>query len=70
MPRLLELSKNARIILTGPSVPLAPCLFDQAECLASSIVICPEVLANHEDTGIPPNRFHHSSRFVLLHRKK
>jgi uncharacterized protein (DUF4213/DUF364 family) len=28
LPRLLELSKNARIILLGPSVPFAPVLFD------------------------------------------
>ena len=68
MPRLLELSKNARVILTGPSVPLADCLFEHAECLASSVVFHPEVLSNHEDAGIPPNRFHHSSRFVLVRR--
>ena len=28
MPRLLELAKNARIVLTGPTVPLCPRLLD------------------------------------------
>ena len=28
LPRLLELSGNARVILVGPSVPMAPALFD------------------------------------------
>jgi hypothetical protein len=28
LPRLLELSQKARVILVGPSVPLAPQLFD------------------------------------------
>ncbi len=28
MPRLLELAKNARIVLTGPTVPLCPALLD------------------------------------------
>lgn len=29
LPRLLELSKHAKVILVGPSAPIACCLFDQ-----------------------------------------
>ena len=68
MPRLLELSRSARVILTGPSVPLASCLFQHAECLASSVVLHPHVLSQYDDAGVPPNRFHQSSRFVLVSR--
>ncbi|WP_418550405.1 Rossmann-like domain-containing protein, partial [Hungatella sp.] len=28
LPRLLELGKNARVVLVGPSVPMAPVLFE------------------------------------------
>ena len=29
LPRLLELSKNAKVVIVGPSTPLAPILFDK-----------------------------------------
>lgn len=42
-PRLLELSKNATVVFVGPSVIMAPCLFDQgADALAGSVVADPE----------------------------
>lgn len=38
-PRLLQLAKNAAVVLVGPSVIMAPYLFDQgAEALAGSVV--------------------------------
>ncbi len=40
LPRLLQLSKNAKVILVGPSVSLAPSLFEHGvDVLASTIVI-------------------------------
>ncbi|KNF08614.1 hypothetical protein CLPU_6c01000 [Gottschalkia purinilytica] len=40
LPRLLELSKNAKVILVGPSVPVAPILFDYGvNTLASAVIV-------------------------------
>lgn len=42
-PRLLELSTDARTIMVGPSVVMAPALFERGvECMAGSVVIDPE----------------------------
>lgn len=42
-PRLLELAKDATTVLVGPSVIMAPCLFEQgADALAGSVVADPE----------------------------
>ncbi len=39
-PRLLELSRNARTVMVGPSVVMAPALFQRdVECAAGSVVI-------------------------------
>lgn len=43
LPRLLELSANARVYLTGPSVPCAPEVFRDVACIASSYVRDPEL---------------------------
>ncbi len=67
MPRLLELSRNARVILAGPTVPLAPFLFEQAEALASSVIVHTEQLAGG-DPGRPTDRFRKTGRFVLAER--
>lgn len=46
LPRLLELSREALCILTGPSVVAAPALFDfHADVLAGSVVADPEKTA-------------------------
>lgn len=40
MPRLLQLSQNAKIILVGPSVPIAPVLFNYGiETLAGMVIL-------------------------------
>lgn len=42
-PRLLELARTATTVLVGPSVVMAPCLFEQgADALAGSVVADPE----------------------------
>ena len=42
-PRLLELSKQAHTIMVGPSVVMAPALFNRdVECMAGSVVTDPE----------------------------
>ncbi len=42
MPRLLELSRNAKIILVGPSVPIAPILFNYGVAAMAGMVIINE----------------------------
>lgn len=39
MPRLLELSRNARIVIAGPSTPLHPLLFDYGVDLMGGLII-------------------------------
>ncbi|HBQ25076.1 MAG TPA: hypothetical protein DD791_01660 [Syntrophomonas sp.] len=45
MPRLLNLAKNSRIILVGPSVPISPVLFNYGVDTISSTVILDQELA-------------------------
>lgn len=40
MPRLLDLSRNSRVILVGPSVPISPILFDyRVDTIASTVIL-------------------------------
>lgn len=39
MPRLLELSRNARIVVAGPSTPLHPLMFDHGVDLLGGLVV-------------------------------
>jgi len=46
VPRLLELSRAAYVVLVGPSVPLVPMWFDYGvDLLAGSVVVDPEAVA-------------------------
>lgn len=46
LPRLLELSKNAYVVLVGPSVPLSPVLFQYgADELSGTVITQPELCA-------------------------
>ena len=52
MPRLLELCRNAETVLLGPTVPLAPQLFDfGVDCLAGFVVTEPEACRRLAATG-------------------
>ena len=52
-PRLLELSKNARTIMVGPSVVMAPALFARdVECMAGSVVTDPEATRFASANGV------------------
>jgi len=45
LPRLLELSRQALVVLVGPSTPLTPILFDYGvDVLAGTVVVQPQTL--------------------------
>ena len=39
MPRLLELSRNARVVVAGPSTPLHPLMFDHGIELLGGLIV-------------------------------
>ena len=52
IPRLLELSRGAYVVLMGPSVPLVPMWFDYGvDLLAGSVVVDPEAAARAVGQG-------------------
>ncbi|MGC9224915.1 MAG: Rossmann-like domain-containing protein [Terracidiphilus sp.] len=69
MPRLLELSKGARIVVCGPSTPLSPIFFDYGvELLGGLIVEEPERVWNTVAEGGRHELFRSGSRMVMVSR--
>ena len=58
LPRLLKLSKNAKVVLVGPSVPLAPCLFHfGVHSLESFLVTSPQKCSEFVRQGLNGSLF-------------
>jgi uncharacterized protein (DUF4213/DUF364 family) len=69
LPRLLELSRGARIVLAGPSTPLTPKLFDFGiDILAGLVVEDEERIQTVIQEGGQHQLFHSGSRMVKLSR--
>ncbi|MEG1549545.1 MAG: DUF364 domain-containing protein [Ruthenibacterium sp.] len=66
LPRLLELAKKAKIVLVGPSVPLAPCLFDfGVDALESFVLEQPEAYQSRLLQNPAEPIFHYGSMVSL-----
>jgi uncharacterized protein (DUF4213/DUF364 family) len=67
LPRLLQLSQGARVILTGPSVPLSPLLFDHGIAALGGLVVDePEAIERTARQGGHHELFQQSTRMVIL----
>ncbi len=66
LPHLLNLSKNAEIILVGPTVPATPILFDfGVSCVSSLCVMDPEASIKHVQNGACRDIYQSGSKVVL-----
>lgn len=66
LPRLLELSRNAYTIVTGPSVPMCPELLElNIQRLAGLVVTHREQAADHVARGVPGNPYPFGVPFLL-----
>jgi uncharacterized protein (DUF4213/DUF364 family) len=69
MPRLLELSKGARIVVCGPSTPLSPIFFEHGvEMLGGLIVEEPDLVWTTVAEGGRHELFRSGSRMVMVSR--
>lgn len=69
MPRLIELSKRAKITLVGPSVPVSKVLFNYGVDLIGSFVVTDEHLIwKAVQEGKKMNIFKHGGRMVCIHQ--
>jgi len=69
MPRLLELSQNARIILVGPSVPMAPLLFNYGvETLAGMVILDDKLCWQAVREGGKTKAFKQGGQMVCIRR--
>lgn len=67
LPRLLELSRNARVIVAGPSTPLTPILTEYGVNLLGGLVVCDEELVWRKvGQGGRHELFDSGSRMVTL----
>ena len=67
LPRLLDLSRNARIVLVGPSVPLSPLFFDYGISRLAGTVVCEnDMVFNHVMEGGERTIFNHGAKRIRL----
>ncbi len=67
MPRLLELSKKAQIVLVGPSVPLSPIFMNfGVSLLAGTIVLDENRICNHVAEGGDRSIFRNGAMMIRL----
>ncbi|MEA4923814.1 MAG: DUF364 domain-containing protein [Syntrophomonadaceae bacterium] len=69
MPRLLEISKQARIVLIGPSVPISPVLFKfGVDTIASTILLDETLCWKTVRQGGKMNIFKNGGQMVCIQR--
>lgn len=69
LPRLLELSKQATIVMVGPSTPLHPALFNNgASILAGSVVEDEKIWAYVRQGAVGQQIFKQGCRMVKVHK--
>ncbi len=69
MPRLLSLSKKARIILVGPSVPISPLLFSYGvDAIGSTVLFDEELVWKVVKQGGKMNIFRSGGQMVSIQR--
>ncbi|MFZ3130574.1 MAG: DUF364 domain-containing protein [Desulfosporosinus sp.] len=67
MPRLLELSRKAKVILVGPSVPISRVLFNYGvEQIASLVVLDQQLIWKAVQEGKKMNIFKHGGQMICL----
>ncbi len=67
VPRLLELSKNAKVILIGPSVPISPILFKYGvNAIAGTVVLDESAFWKGAQEGAKMNIFRHGAQMVCI----
>jgi uncharacterized protein (DUF4213/DUF364 family) len=71
LPRLLELSRTARIVLVGPSVPLSPIFFDYGvDRLAGTVVMEEEAVFKHVMEGGDKSIFNSGAKRIRLDKSR
>lgn len=71
LPRLLELSKNAIVVMVGPSTPLHPALFHKgANILAGSVVEDEKIWTYVQQGGVGQRIFKKGCRMIRIHEQE
>lgn len=69
MPRLLELSSKARVILLGPSVPISPVLFKHgADVIAGMVIADEQPIWKAVQQGGNKNIYEHGGQRICISR--
>ena len=70
LPRLLQLSKNAYVILVGPSTPMAPCLYNYGvDVLSGAVVTKPKKLQRIIKEAGSGEFFHDCTEMINIFKK-